>query len=212
MTGLTPPPAHHAKYFTRWYTQFCPRHEECSDPAWRKANQCRSYESEEDCRLKILEHFTRSGKHNANPEEDLWESAQHAEVRTARDPGTWFPEPPCTTVVPDADVGLNSIGTLPPAKRQRVQDEAQKSADGSSNSLVQRKTVGVADETEFVAGAGPAEETPETKLTQYDQLLAKATAAAAQHALKHLTKAICAGRGCCYSTAIAGGLAGVRNK
>ena len=211
MTAFTPNPAHHKKFFTRWYTQFCPRHEECSDTAWAKTKQCRSYESEDDCRLKIMEHFARSGKHNANPEKDLWESAQFSGIRTKRDPGHWFKEPPCETPGPDADMGLKSIGT-PPSKRQRLSEEDGDSCDGSPNLLSQATPVGMADEAYLADDAEPADETPETSLQHYGNVIAKASAVAVTHAMKDFMKLICAGRGCCYSNAVAGGLAVVRNK
>ena len=210
MTAFTPHAAHHKKFFTRWYTQFCPRHEECSDTAWAKTQKCKSYESEEDCRLKILDHFTRSGKHNSQPEEALCASAENAEIRTARDPGHWFDEPPCET--PGHETGGIPDGDLHTTKRQRLSSGADDIGADRVNLLSKARSAGIAEDAKVDDEAEPGDEEPQTHLQHYGNAIAKASAVAVTHAVEELLKVICAGRGCCSSNAIAGGLAGIRNK
>jgi len=140
-----------------------------------------------------------SGKHNKTDEQELCDSAENADIEMAMDPGWWFREPPGDTSEPDADKGLTSIGNAPPTKRQRL-SAGDDCCDGSP------------EDAKLAEDAEPEDETPQTRLIHYGNVIAKASAVAFTHAIKEVGKVICDGRGCCYSNAIAGGLAGVRNK
>ena len=211
MKPFTPVPPHHKKFFTRWYTQYCPRHEECSEAAWAKTGRCKSYESEADCRQKILDHFTRSSKHNTEHIDVLQKSAEDAEILTTRDPGHWFEEPPCeipgrkTCDTPEVD-------DAPTTKRQRLSSGADGPGADRVNLLSKTRSAGIAENANVDDEAEPGDEEPQTQLQHYGNAVAKASAVAVHHAMNKLMKVICAGRGCCSSNAIAGGLAGIRNK
>jgi hypothetical protein len=49
---------------TKWFIHECPLRTECSDQVWYgKCKQCKSWESEEDCRAKLKWHLEKSAKH-----------------------------------------------------------------------------------------------------------------------------------------------------
>ena len=86
-------PAHYRKTLTRWYTPNCPNQDECSVSNWAATDQCRSYDSEYKCRVKIYEHL-KSGCHDTQsyPDCQLWRWAETAQVAKCTDCGLWFPD------------------------------------------------------------------------------------------------------------------------
>ena len=141
----------------------------------------------------------------------LQKSAEDAEILMTRDPGHWFEEPPCeipgrkTCDTPEVD-------DAPTTKRQRLSSEDDDPGAGRVNLLSKTRSAGIAEDAKVDDEAQPRDEEPQTQLQHYGNAIAKASAVAVTHAMKDLMKVICAGRGCCYSNAIAGGLAGIRNK
>ena len=78
---------------TRWYTPTCPNSDECSVANWAETDQCRSYDSEYKCRVKIYEHL-KSDCHGNQSYQDglLWRWAETAQVAKVTDCGLWFPD------------------------------------------------------------------------------------------------------------------------
>ena len=93
MMGPLNYPAHYRKTLTRWYTPNCPNQDECSVSDWAATDQCRSYDSEYKCRVKIYEHL-KSGCHDTQsyPDCQLWRWAETAKVAKCTDCGLWFPD------------------------------------------------------------------------------------------------------------------------
>ena len=93
MMGPLNYPAHYRKTLTRWYTPNCPHQDECSVSNWAETDQCRSYDSEYKCRVKIYEHL-KSGCHDTQsyPDCQLWRWAETAQVAKCPDEGLWLPD------------------------------------------------------------------------------------------------------------------------
>ena len=71
------------KTYCYWFER-CPRHWECNDRSWWKANFCQSTKSEDDARNKLFNHFMdKTTKHSNQDKMTLWTSAAEAEIEKA---------------------------------------------------------------------------------------------------------------------------------
>ena len=63
-----------------YYIKSCPLHYECNDQAWRKANWCKSYESEWDAKMNLYDHLLQTERHKQQSARTLWNVADKAKV------------------------------------------------------------------------------------------------------------------------------------
>ena len=117
-----------------------------------------------------------------------------------------------TDTAPDNDLGLTSSGNAPTIKRQRLSHGDDDTGAGRVNLLSKAQPADIAKDANVDDESEPQDEEPQAQLQHDGNAIAKYSAVAVTHAMKDLMKVICTGRGCCYSNAIAGGLAGIRNK
>ena len=67
---------------TRYFIETCPLADECTAASWHRTYNCQSYESEEDCKQKLLRHLRKSCHHWHRDEEELQAYVDMATVHT----------------------------------------------------------------------------------------------------------------------------------